>query len=182
MAIFDIFSIVLDPIYSILDLAFQPVFTLFPDDQKVSLMVGIFVVSILISLITTTVTAKVVDQEEMKANKKRFNEIKEKYEKAVQKGDDKKAKKIQSDMMGAQKELMSGSFKPMMYTFIPIILVFRWLYQYAPLQTFILEKDYLISLPFALPKFGTQLGWLGWYIVCSLMTSTVIRKVFNLQT
>ncbi|MFQ5800776.1 MAG: DUF106 domain-containing protein [Candidatus Hydrothermarchaeales archaeon] len=172
---------IFDPFYSILDLTFHPMFNLASGNQKVSLMVGIFVVSILIALITTVVTARVIDQDEMKTNKKRLKEFQEKVNKAREKGDEKKLKKITAEMMQVQSAVMKSSFRPMIYTFVPIIIVFKWLAQYAPLQTFILEKGYLISLPFTLPKFGTHLGWLGWYIICSFMTSTVIRKIFKIQ-
>ncbi|RMF89679.1 MAG: DUF106 domain-containing protein [Methanobacteriota archaeon] len=172
---------VFEPFYGILDTLFHPVFSLFPGDQKLSLMTGIFVVSIIISLITTVVTVKVIDQDEMKRNKKKLKTYQERFTEATKKGDEKRAKKIQSEMMQVQSQVMKSSFAPMLYTFVPIIIVFRWLYQYAPLQTFILEKGYLVSLPFTLPRYGTELGWLGWYIICSLMTSTVIRKAFNLQ-
>ncbi len=170
-----------DPLYGILDGAFDPLFDLVPEDEKLSMMLGIFAVSILISLITTVVTAKVIDQEEMKSNRKRLKEIQKKMGEARDKGDEKKLKKITNEMMQVQSEVMKGSFKPMIYTFIPIIIVFRWLYQYDPLQTFISLNNHLVSLPFTLPVFGRELGWLGWYIICSFMTSTVIRKMFNLH-
>jgi uncharacterized membrane protein (DUF106 family) len=172
---------IFDPFYSILDTAFYPFFNLLPD-QRVSYLVGIFFVSILIAFITTLVTSKVIDQDEMKANKATLKEFQEKLNKAREKGDEKKMKKLTNEMMGVQSDVMKGSFKPLMYTMLPIIIVFRWLGQYAPLQTFIIDNgNYLVSLPFSLPKFGTELGWLGWYIVCSFMTSTAIRKIFKVH-
>jgi uncharacterized membrane protein (DUF106 family) len=172
----------LDPFYGVLDIAFHPFFNLTSENQRLSFMLGIFTVSILIALITTVVTARAIDQDEMKANKKKLKAFQDKISEARKKGDEKKMKKLTSEMMEIQGEVMKGSFKPMMYTFPPIILVFNWLRQYAPLQTFIIENgNYLISLPFTLPRFGTELGWLGWYIVCSFMTSTLIRKIFKLQ-
>ncbi len=173
---------VFDPFYGILDTLFFPAFNSIGSNQRGSYMVGIFFVSVLIAFITTAVTSKVIDQDEMKANKKVLKDIQEKVNAAREQGDEKKIKKLTGEMMGVQSEVMKGSFKPMMYTMIPIIVVFRWLHQYQPLQTFISENGgYLVSLPFTLPKFGTELGWLGWYIVCSFMTSTVIRKMFKIQ-
>jgi uncharacterized membrane protein (DUF106 family) len=173
---------IFDPFYTILDAVFQPFFSLIPYDERISFMVGIFIVSIFIAFITTFATARVIDQDEMKKNKKKLSAIKEKFEAATKAKDDKKAKKFQSEMMSVQGETMKNSIKPMMYTFPPIILVFQWLRQYGPLQTFIFENDFLVSLPFTLPKYGNQFGWLGWYIVCSFMTSTVLRKIFKIQT
>lgn len=172
---------VFDPFYGVLDKIFLPVFTLFPENEKLSMMVGIFMVSVLIAFITTLVTSKVIDQDEMKFNKKRLKEFQEKLKTTREKGDEKKLKKIQSQMLEVQSEVMKGSFKPMIYTFIPIIIVFQWLGQYEALQTYINMYQHLVTLPFTLPIFGSELGWLGWYIICSFMSSTVIRKVFNLH-
>jgi uncharacterized membrane protein (DUF106 family) len=172
---------IFDPVFKVINPLFSPVFNLAPGNERLSFMLGIFFVSILIALITTVATLKVIDQDEMKANKKRLKQFQEKMNVARDKGDEKKLKKLTSEMMGVQSEVMKGSFKPMMYTMIPIIVVFRWLGQYGPLQKFILDNGYLVSLPFTLPRFGTELGWLGWYIICSFMTSTVIRKVFKVH-
>ncbi len=170
-----------DPFYGIFDTLFYPFFNLVPD-PRVSYMVGVFFVSIIIALITTVATAKVVDQGEMKVNKATLKDFQEKITVAREKGDEKKMKKLTNEMMGVQSEVMKGSFKPLMYTMLPIIIVFRWLGHYWELQTFITDgSNYLISLPFSLPKYGTELGWLGWYIICSFMTSTAIRKIFKVQ-
>jgi len=174
-----------DPFYSIFDTIFYPFFNILPD-PRVSYMVGVFVVSIVIALITTVATSKFVDQEEMKANKAMLKAFQEKINKAREKGDEKKIKKFTNEMMSVQSEVMKGSFKPLMYTMPPIIVVFQWLHHYWELellsQTFITDgSNYLISLPFSLPKYGTELGWLGWYILCSFMTSTAIRKIFKVQ-
>ncbi len=172
---------VFDPFFGVLDSILGPMFALSPENQKLSLMIGIFTVSVLIALITTIVTSKVIDQEEMKSNKRRLKEFQEKLKTTREKGDEKKLKKIQSQMLEVQSEVMKGSFKPMLYTFVPIIIVFQWLSQYETLQTYINMYQHLVTLPFTLPIFGSELGWLGWYIVCSFMSSTVIRKVFNLH-
>jgi uncharacterized membrane protein (DUF106 family) len=174
-----------DPFFSIFDTIFYPVFNLLPD-PRVSYMVGVFFVSIFIALITTLATSKFVDPEEMKSNKATLKAFQEKINKAREKGDEKKIKKFTNEMMGVQSEVMKGSFKPLMYTMPPIIIVFQWLHHYWDyywsLQTFITDvPNYLISLPFSLPKYGTELGWLGWYIICSFMTSTAIRKIFKVQ-
>ncbi len=177
-----------DPVYQVLDLLFGFMFNFFADDLKLSLMTGIFIVSGLIALITTAVTAKVIDQNEIKKGKKRLKEFQDKINKAQEKKDEKKVKKLTSEMMQVQSEVMKNSIKPLMYTMVPIILVFSWMRQYAPLQNFILEKSYLVLLPFNMPGLpfswhpgGPYLGWLGWYIVCSFMTSTLIRKMFKIQ-
>jgi uncharacterized membrane protein (DUF106 family) len=77
MAVFDFF-------YSFLDLLFNPVFNI-SAEKKVSYMVGIFFVSALIAFITTLVTSKVIDQDEMKQNKKKLKEFQEKVKRGYEK-------------------------------------------------------------------------------------------------
>jgi len=176
------------PFYHLLDLLFQRFFNLLPGNEKLSLMLGIYFVSLVIAALTTAVTARVIDQEEMKHNKEMLKEFQERLRKAREKGDEKRMKKISEEMMEVQAEVMKNSFKPMLYTLIPIIVVFSWLRQYAPLQNFISDKGYLVLLPFSMPRLpfgwhpgGPHLGWLGWYIVCSFMTSALARKIFKVH-
>ena len=171
----------LSPLYTSLDVIFAPFFSLTPE-VRTSMMLGIFFISLLVSFITTLATAKVVDQDEMKKIKKKINDFKEKISEARKAGDEKRVTKLTEKMTKLSLEQSKNAFKPMIYTMAPILLVFRWQGQYGPLQTFIIDNgNFLVSLPFSLPKFGTELGWLGWYIICSFMTSTVIRKMFKIQ-
>ncbi len=43
-----------------------------------------------------------------------------------------------------------------------------------------LELSNVVRLPFSLPFVGNSLGWLGWYILCSLIFIYLLRKVFGI--
>ncbi len=43
-----------------------------------------------------------------------------------------------------------------------------------------LELSNVVKLPFSLPFVGNSLGWLGWYILCSLIFIYLLRKVFGI--
>lgn len=159
---------------------FYPIFHL-TSDPKLNLLIGIFLVATLISAIIVGITNKLVDQKRMKELKAEIAKYQEKIKKARDRRDLKKATSLQNEMMKYNKEMMGMSLRPMMYTFLPIIIIFTWLRQYDYLKEFISQQGYLITLPFVVPKFGTTIGWFGWYILCSFPTSILIKKIFKIE-
>jgi len=117
---------------------------------------SIIVISFLVTLAMTLVTKKFTDQNRMK-------ELKD-IQKACQiklkdsKGDMKKQSEIQKEMMACSMELMKHSFKPMIFTFIPLIALFWWI-----------RNIYTTVLP----------GWIWWYIGAGLVSSIVLRKALK---
>lgn len=170
----------LDPVFKTLDSFFWPIFHITPN-QDVNLIVGVMIISLIISALIVGITSKVVDQKKMKAIKARTSSYQEEIKKAQKRKDTKKVSALQKEMMTHQKEMMGMSMKPMMYTFVPIIVIFTWLRQYDYLNDFITQQGYLVTLPFTIPKFGSTLGWLGWYILCSFPMSVLIKKIFKIE-
>jgi len=168
---------VLDPILG--------VFFKLTGNEGFNVMFGIFSVATLISLMIVLITARVMDPKEMKRLKKRVAAYQEKIKEARKKQNIKQVTKLQKQMMADQKQMMTKSFKPMLYTMIPIIIIFSWLRQYEYLQAFVANHGYVVKLPFTMPealvKNRTDLGWFGWYIFCSLPTSTLIKKILNIE-
>ncbi len=163
-----------------MDGIFGPLFHISSNPQ-VSAIVGVMFISLLVSVIIVAITSKIVDQKRMKELKAKTASYQEKIKKAQKTKNLKKVSSIQKEMMKYQKEMMGMSMKPMMYTMIPIIVIFTWLRQYDVLNDFIVQQGYLVALPFALPKFGSTLGWLGWYILCSFPMSVLIKKIFKIE-
>jgi uncharacterized membrane protein (DUF106 family) len=166
--------------YTPLDSIFGIVFHL-TADAKLNMLFGVMTMSILVSTIIMVITAKVQDQKELKKIKGKMSKLQEKLKAAQKKNDTKQANKISKEMMGMQSTMMTNTMKPMLYTFVPIIIIFGWLRQYPDLQNFIEVQGYLVTLPFALPYWGSKLGWLGWYILCSFPASSLIRKVLKMD-
>ena len=166
--------------YTPLDPVFGILFNL-TADTNFNMLLGVSFMSILVSIIIMLVTAKVTDQKEMKRTREKMKKLQEKLKVAQKKKDTKQANKLSKDMMTMQTAMMSNSMKPMLYTFVPIIIIFGWLRQYAVLQDFVEVQGYLVTLPFALPHWGSQLGWLGWYIMCSFPASSIIRKILKMD-
>lgn len=170
MGIYDIFA----PLYSFLDLIFGWLFKL-TKNQEFNTMFGILVMAIIISAIITLITSKVVDQATMKKHKEKMKLYQERLRIAQKKKNVKEMKKIQSKLMKAQSYMMKNSFKPMMYSMVPIILIFGWLNSTFP------RDEIIVTLPFSLPHWGTTLGWFGWYILCSFATSILIKKILRVE-
>ena len=115
--------------------------------------------SILVSLFISAVNYFVL-------NKERMRELKER-QKALQtemknhKDNPQKIMELQKEMFSHMGESLKHSFKPMLITFIPIILLFPVI------------RAALID---------TAIGktWFWWYIGVSLIASMIFRKLFKL--
>ena len=126
------------------------------------------IVAIMVTLMITVVNKFTIDQNVIREIKK---DIK-KYQKEMKsnKGDIDKMKEIQPKMMELSMKQMKMSFKPMIYYFLPLILVFSWLKK---------TMTGIIVLP--LDFWPGHLGWLGTYVLLSILFSTIFRKVLKVQ-
>ena len=119
---------------------------------------SVVLISILITLAMTLVTKYFTNQSRMK-------ELKE-IQKACQiklkdnKGNPEKLAEIQKEMMQCSMELMKHSFKPMLITFLPLILLFWW-----------------IKGIYATSSLGGY--WIWWYIGAGIISSIVLRKLLK---
>jgi uncharacterized membrane protein (DUF106 family) len=85
----------------------------------------IFIISLLATFLTTIIYKYTTDQKMLKQVKKDMKDMKDQLKKY--KNDQKKMMKIQKEMLDKNMIMMKQSFKSMLYTFIPLILVFAWL-------------------------------------------------------
>jgi len=114
--------------------------------------------SLLVTFAMTLVTKYFTDQNRMRELKK--------IQKACQiklkdkKGNLEEQSKIQKEMFGCSMELMKHSMKPMLFTFLPLILFFWWIREMF-LETVIANT------------------WLWWYIGTGVASSIALRKVMD---
>ena len=128
----------------------------------------IALISMSVALMITLVNKFAIDQNVMKEMKKDI--AKYRSEMKANRGDLEKIKKIQPKMMEISMKQMKMSFKPMMYYFIPIILVFTWMKS-------VLVDVVVLPLSF----WPGHLGWLGTYIIFSIVFSTFFRKALKVH-
>lgn len=98
-------------------------------------LVGIIILSLIITLIINLIYKYTTDQREMKRLKEQIDDYRKKIKEA--RDNPKKMMKLNSDAMAVNMQYMGKSLKPTLYTFIPIIFIFAWMnahFTYAPLD------------------------------------------------
>jgi len=121
--------------------------------------VSIIIISLVVAVFINIVNYFIIDKDKMK-------ELKE-IQKACQiklkdaQGDTQKIAEINKQMLDCSGEMIKHSFKPMLITFIPIIIVFTFIR--GVYSTTELAKT-----------------WIWWYIISSIIFSMILRKVFKL--
>ena len=125
--------------------------------------IGMLVITLIITLMTTLIQKYGTDQETMrslKAEQKKLSEDMKQYKNQPDKIME--LNKKQFEFMG---EMMKHSMRPIIYTGIPLVLLFRWF------------VDYFAQIPDF--KFFGFLTWLWMYLIFSIVFSTVLRKVLK---
>ena len=120
----DIFGMFSGGVLDILNTIFNPILAMDPNPQNPALTV--LIIAFIISLITTVANKYLVDQDKVNESQKRSKELSSRMREAQKKGDGKELAKLQAEqteMLKDQNAVMMESFKPMLVTFIPIILI-----------------------------------------------------------
>jgi len=113
----------------------------------------IIFISFIITLISTLVYKYTTNQKLMKS-------LKEEIVILQKKG--KKDKEIWNKQMTIMKNSLASTF----YTFIPIIILFRWLSTH-------MSTEKIINIWFI------HIGWLGTYVIFTIVFSYVVRKILK---
>ena len=122
--------------------------------------IGIIILSFIVTIFITTVTYFMTDRVRMKEIKTKQKALR----KEIKQYKDNPAKmmELNKQMMEDMPEQLKHSFKPMIITIIPLIILLGWLR-----ATF---AETAIA--------GT---WIWWYIGSSIIFSMILRKVVGLQ-
>lgn len=136
-------------------------------------VIGITIVSFVITLIVTLIYKYMTDQAALKQVRDEIKALKD--EMKQYKNDPQKTMEINKKLMEKSFEPMKHTMKPMLISFLPIILIFAWLRDSVP------ATEAIINLPFSIPKAGinTGIGWFGVYFVTALIFNSVLRKVLK---
>ena len=125
-----------------------------------NLVLGMLIIVFIISALITIIQKYTTDQKALKEMKAEQKEI-QKQMKEFRNNPEKmmELQKRQMSFMPRQLKLGMGSIA---YTSVPIILLFRWFY------------DYFTSI--GNPKFFGFLGWIWFYLLSSLIFSIILKK------
>ena len=126
-----------------IDTIFNPVFGWM---LNIPPIVAIIVLATVLAFISTLLQKYMTDQAKMKRYKDDTKKMQEQLKKV--RDDPQKVMKLQQKMMPIQMDMMKESFKPLLVTLIPFLLVFFWLsnhfayYQIQPNQDFTVSATY----------------------------------------
>ncbi len=200
----------------------------------------VIVVSIFSTIILITINLLyrfLANQSEIRQIKERMNGINKEIKEKQKSGDTAEANKLMAEVMQENSRMMKMNMKPMMASFVIVILFLPWLSATFSDQVINLEggsgevtiagETYMVEktgskvevtgsssvsceppcrksiggslwniyedgdlvhfqmvvavLPVALPFFGDDLGWLGWYFIFSVPMIILIRKILKIS-
>lgn len=130
--------------------------------------VEIGVAAAAVSLFSFLVNKKIGSAKKMKETQARINDFQKRYSEAKKAKDEALLKKLeeeQAEIMGLTKQLMVGSFKPMLFTLAPALAVF-----------YFLGNAYgSIPVVATIPVFNWAVNWLGWYIFIAIVIAIALE-------
>jgi len=122
--------------------------------------ISIIVLSLIVTLLITIVNFFMVDRKRMKEIRDKQKKLREEMKNF--KDNPEKMLEINKKMMEDMPEQLKHSFKPMLVTLVPLLILFSWL-----------RTTYATTI--------IASTWIWWYIVASIVFSIILRKVFGLQ-
>jgi len=121
---------------------------------------SIIAISFLVTLFITIVRYYMTDKEKMKELRDKQKRLR--VEMKEHRDDPDRMMQINKQMLEDMPEQMKMSFKPMLVTMIPILIVFAWM-----------RATYMLT--------SLAGSWLWWYIGSSIVFSIILSKKMGLQ-
>tara|TARA_Y100000310_G_scaffold33948_1_gene32099 strand:+ start:175 stop:609 length:435 start_codon:yes stop_codon:yes gene_type:complete len=129
---------------------------------EVSPLMGLLVISFLLTLLISLSYKLLTDQKLMKEHKDEITQLQKEMKEL--KDNPTLMMEKQKILMEKNLKMMKHNFKPMLFTFIPLIIIFGWLREtYAPMGKLI---------------FG--LSWFWVYLISAVIFSIIIRKLLKI--
>jgi len=113
-----------------------------------------------------------INQNELKEIKSRIKEKQAKV-KELQKTNPQEANKTLTEVIAMSNKQMRMSMKPMFLTLIIVGIILPYFPQIYP--------GAVVKLPFYLPYFESDFGWLAWYIIVSVPLGQLFRKLLGAE-
>lgn len=184
-----------DVVSGALNSIFDPLIAI--DPTPTNPVLTVLIIAFIISLISTVANKLLVDQDEMNEIQQKSKEFQKRLRDAQKRGDGKELAKLQAEqteMMKAQSKMMTNSFKPMIVTMVPILLIFWWM-RASVISGLIVQMPpsafYISLTPIwhfigqfiygGTPSGGYVIGWLLWYMICTFGMSQILRKYLGFK-
>lgn len=146
--------------YNILTAVFQPILNL-------PVAIAELIIAAIILFIITLFYRFLVDQNKVIELKTKLKE-KQKEAKEIQKTNPKQANALMNETLKLTNKQFKMNMKPLFFGFIIVIILLPWVGYVFP--------GSVVFLPFSLPYFGNDFGWLMWYIIISFPLNQLFRK------
>ncbi len=127
-----------------------------------NLTIGMLIIVLLITLLTTIVQKYTTDQESLKEIKSQQKEIQKEMKECRKNGNQKRMMELNKKQMKLAPKQMKLSMKSIAYTGVPFILLIRWFQDY-----FAAAGD---------PKFFGFMGWFIFYLLGAIIFGSIFRK------
>lgn len=130
---------------------------------NISPLVGILIISIILTLLVTLVYKFMTDQIAIKGLKDEMKSMRQ--EMKDNKHDQKKMMEIQKRSMEKSLQQMKHTLKPMLITMLPLLIIFSWLRNtYNPIGPIL-----------------WGMTWIWIYIISSIVFSITLRKIMKVH-
>jgi uncharacterized membrane protein (DUF106 family) len=126
-----------------------------------NLNIGMLIIVLIITAITTVVQKYATDQKTLKEMRKEQKEMQKQMKEF--KDHPEKMMELQKKQFAMMPKQMKLSMRAIIYTGIPFILFFRWF------------QDYFSTLP-AGTKFFLGMGWFLFYLISAIIFGSILRK------
>ncbi len=147
--------------------------------------VEIALISVGIALVSQLLQRKLMPREATQKRQEKIKKHQARMKELANKNDAKSKNELETlekEMMEEMQVMMQGSTRMMMFSMVFILPVFWFLGE--------AYKEAIVQLPFPIPwfaenwviKFFTETNWIGWYVLCSLVTSLVLNAALNVYT
>ncbi len=190
-----VLEFITDPIFGALNAVFLPFV------NAVGPIIAVFIIAAVVAFFITLANKLLVDQDRLESMQKEMKSYQAEMMAAQKSGDQAalaKVQKKQKEFMKLQQEMMGNSFKPMLVTMIPILLVFWWMATVPAIAGtagqlgLVMELPTVVFYTLLVPVFHLfyqqspgvpyqAIEWLGWYILCSFAFSLIWRKYLGLK-
>ena len=151
--------------YLYLDTIFKPILGFQP-------FIAELIISAIITFIITMSYRFLMNQDKLREIKNKQKENQERI-KELQKTNPKEASDLLNSTMALSRHQLGLSMKPMLLTLIIVSIILPWMAYEFP--------GIIVKLPFYLPYFENDFGWLMWYIIISVPLGQTFRKILGVE-
>jgi uncharacterized membrane protein (DUF106 family) len=130
-------------------------------------------IAALVILVITLIKKKFVNQEALKKIKEEMKNLQKKV-KEIEKTNPDQAKSLSAEMMKLANKQMSMNYKSLIPTMLFVIIFLPWV-------ALVYSGSHVAMLPFTLPYFGNDFGWLMWYFIASLPLTLIFNKLLDVE-